>query len=161
MSVNAAALPITVGVGAFLARGDRLLVVRRTYGALRGLWTIPSGYVEPSESVVQTLEREVLEETGVTGLAGPLLSVRHRVAKGANDTFLVFRMDYGSGEPRPDGQEVSAAEFVSMAELASAADSAPFTKAILARAPTARGLHPDPYRPPQPLADGESYLLYL
>ncbi len=150
-----------MGVGAFMTRDDRLLVVRRTYGALRGLWTIPSGYVEPAESVVQTLEREVLEETGIVGRAGSLLGVRHRVAKGANDTFLVFRMDYGSGEAHPDGQEVSAAEFVPMTELATAADAAPFTKAIISRAPGAPGLTPDPYRPPTPLAEGESYLLYL
>ncbi|HLE54836.1 MAG TPA: NUDIX domain-containing protein [Thermoplasmata archaeon] len=161
MSVNVATLPITVGVGAFLTRGDRLLVVRRTYGALKGLWTIPSGYVEPAESVVTTLERELLEETGITGRVGALLGVRHRVAKGINDTFLVFRMEYVSGEARPDGQEVSAAAFVPMSELASAEESAPFTKAMIAHVPTARGLTLNPYRPPGRRVEGESYLLYL
>ncbi len=161
MSLNVATLPITVGVGAFMTRGDRLLVVRRTYGALRGLWTIPSGYVEPAESVVATLEREIQEETGISGRAGPLVGVRHRVAKGMNDTFLIFRMDYVSGEPHPDGQEVSAADFVPMSELASAEDSAPFTKAMVARMPSACGMNLEPYQPPGRRAEGEFYLLYL
>src|SRR5438132_4371822 len=59
MTLNVATLPITVGAGAFLVRDGKLLVVRKTYGPSKGLWTIPSGYVEPRESVVQTIEREV------------------------------------------------------------------------------------------------------
>jgi ADP-ribose pyrophosphatase YjhB (NUDIX family) len=161
MSANVAALPITVGVGGFMVRDGRVLVVRRTYGALKGLWTIPSGYVEPSESAVATLQREVREETDVEGRAGRLLGVRHRVAKDVNDTFLIFEMTYVSGEPRPDGVEVSAAAFVSAEELASSEDSAPFTKAIVERGPRVHGLRLDPYRPPTAGKAGESYLLYL
>ena len=57
MTLNVATLPITVGVGAYLVRDESLLVVRKTYGPWKGLWTIPSGYVEPRESVVATLRR--------------------------------------------------------------------------------------------------------
>jgi len=102
MALNVATLPITVGAGAFLVRDGELLVVRKTYGPSKGLWTIPSGYVEPRESVVQTIEREVTEETGIAGRAGPILGVRNRVTETANDTFLIFSMTYVSGEPRPD-----------------------------------------------------------
>ncbi len=45
MALNVATLPITVGAGAFLVRDGNLLVVRKTYGPSKGLWTIPSGYV--------------------------------------------------------------------------------------------------------------------
>ncbi len=161
MSVNVATLPITVGVGAYMVRDGAALVVRRTYGALKGFWTIPSGYVEPAESAVATLEREVLEETAIRGHGGRLLAVRHRVSEGINDTFLVFEMAYLSGEPAPDGQEVSAAAFVPLEELASSPESAPFTRAIVAKAPTLHGMRLDPYRPPGPKKEGESYLLYL
>lgn len=159
--MNVATLPITVGVGAFMPHDGKLLVVRRTYGALKGQWTIPSGYVEPKESVVATLEREVQEETGIVGRAGDLLGVRHRVADGINDTFLIFRMDYVSGDPRPDGVEVSAAAFVPEAELSAASDSAPFTKAMIERATHVRGMRLSDYRPPTPFKEGESYLLFL
>src|SRR5688500_288579 len=63
MQPKVASLPITVGVGAFLLRDRNLLVVRKTYGPAKGQWTIPSGYVERHESIVNTIEREVKEET--------------------------------------------------------------------------------------------------
>ncbi len=161
MSVNVATLPITVGVGALMVRDGGLLVVKRTYGALKGLWTIPSGYVEPHESVAMTLEREVREETSITGRAGPLVSVRNRVTQDVNDTFLVFSMDYASGEPKPDGVEVSAAAFVPMDELATSPESAPFTKAMIEKGLRARGMRITEYNPPGPRKEGEYYLLYL
>ncbi len=161
MSVNVATLPITVGVGALMVRDGGLLVVKRTYGALKGFWTIPSGYVEPHESVAMTLEREVREETSIAGRAGPLVSVRNRVTKDVNDTFLVFSMDYVSGEPKPDGVEVSAAAFVPMDELATSPESAPFTKAMIEKGLRARGMRITDYAPPGPKKEGEYYLLYL
>ena len=160
MAVNVATLPITVGVGAFLEREGRLLVVKRTYGTIKELWSIPSGYVEPHESVWMTLEREVREETGIVGRAGPLLAMRNRVTQDVNDTFLIFRMDYVSGEPRPDDQEVSAAAFVPLDELRTSPDSAPFTKAAIEKFLRADGMRLDPYAPPAPLKEGEYYLLF-
>ncbi len=160
MSVNVATLPITVGVGALMVRDGKLLVVKRTYSVIKGLWSIPSGYVEPGESVVMTLEREVQEETGIVGRTGNLVAVRNRVALDVNDTFLVFHMAYTSGEPRPDGQEVSAAAFVPLDELRSASDSAPFTKAAIEKLLPADGMCLDAYAPPGPRKEGEFYLLY-
>jgi len=161
MLPNVASLPITVGVGAFLTRGADLLVVRKTYGPSKGVWTIPSGYVERHESIVQTVEREVKEETNIVGRAGPILAVRNRVTETANDTFLVFRMGYVSGQPEPDRQEVSEAAFVPLAELATSAESAPFTRAIVGRLVISEGLHLDPYQPPPGSLSSVAYLLYL
>jgi 8-oxo-dGTP diphosphatase len=160
MLPSVATLPITVGVGAFLVRDDGLLVVRKTYGPSKGQWTIPSGYVERHESIVQSIEREVKEETDVVGRAGPLLAVRNRVTETANDTFLVFRMAYESGRPKPDRQEVSEAAFVPLRELASSDESAPFTQAIVAKLVRAAGLHLDSYGPPSD-PNGPSPIAYL
>jgi len=160
MAVNVATLPITVGVGGFLERDGRLLVVKRTYGAIKGLWSIPSGYVEPHESVLMTLEREVKEETAVVGRAGPLLGVRNRVTQDVNDTFLVFRMEYVSGDPRPDAQEVDAAAFVPMEVLMNSPESAPFTRAAIEKFLRADGMRLDSYLPPGPRKEGEFYLLF-
>ncbi len=160
MALNVATLPITVGVGAVLERDGRLLVVKRTYGAIKGLWSIPSGYVEPHESVLMTLEREVQEETAIVGRAGPLLAMRNRVTQDVNDTFLIFRMAYVSGEPRPDAQEVSAAAFVPLEELRTSPESAPFTRAVIEKLLAADGMRLDSYLPPAPLRAGEYYLLF-
>jgi 8-oxo-dGTP diphosphatase len=162
MALNIASLPITVGVGAFLVRDRALLVVRKTYGPSKGLWTIPSGYVEPRESIAQTVEREVKEETSVVGHAGRILAVRNRVTDTANDTFLVFEMTYEDGPPRPDGVEVSEAAFVPLAELQSSEDSAPFTRAIIPKLAGASGLRLDGYTPPPDAhVSPVAYLLYL
>ena len=161
MLPNVASLPITVGVGAFLTRGADLLVVRKTYGPSKGVWTIPSGYVERHESIIQTVEREVKEETNIVGRAGSMLAVRNRVTETANDTFLVFHVAYVSGRPEPDRNEVSEAAFVPLEELATSTESASFTRAIVAKLTHAEGLHLDPYQPPPDPKDLRAYLLYL
>ena len=161
MLPNVATLPITVGVGAFLVRERGLLVVRKTYGPSKGQWTIPSGYVERHESIAQSVEREVKEETNIVGRTGSLLAVRNRVTEAANDTFLVFRMAYISGRPEPDHDEVSEAAFVPLEELAILAESASFTRAIVAKLTHADGMHLDPYQPPLDPKDLRAYLLYL
>jgi 8-oxo-dGTP diphosphatase len=161
MQPNVASLPITVGVGAFLLRDGDLLVVRKTYGPAKGQWTIPSGYVERHESIVDTIEREVKEETNVVGRAGPILAVRNRVTETANDTFLIFRMTYTSGEPKPDHDEVSESAFQPLSDLAESPDSAAFTRAIIRKLEVAPGLRADPYRPPPESGGHLEYLLYL
>src|SRR2546422_6418576 len=142
-------------------RDGNLLVVRKTYGPSKGMWTIPSGYVEPRESVVQTIEREVTEETGIKGRAGPILGVRNRVTESANDTFLVFAMTYASGEPRPDRVEVSEAAFRPLSELTTSEASAPFTRAIIPKLAQTTGLRLDPYTPTADPAHPLAYLLYV
>ena len=161
MLPNVATLPITVGVGAFLVRDGSLLVVRKTYGPSKGQWTIPSGYVERHESVVETVEREVKEETAIVGRAGPILAVRNRVTDQVNDTFLIFRVAYASGEPTPDRTEVSEAAFVPLAELQSSRESAPFTRAIVPKLVPAEGLHADPYQPPREPKGPIAYRLFI
>ncbi len=161
MDINVARLPITVGVGGFLVHDGKLLVVRKTYGPWKGLWTLPSGYVEPREPITEAIEREVREETGITGRAGVLVAVRNRVTETANDTFLIFTMAYASGDPRPDHAEVSEAAFVPLSDLTISEDSAPFTRAIIPKVVQAPGLRLDSYAPPKGRMDSLAYLLYV
>jgi len=161
MALNVASLPITVAVGAFVIRDGALLVVRRTYGPSKGLWPIPSGYLEPGESVAQAVERDVREETAVVARAESIVGVRNRVAGEANDTFLVFAMAYESGEPRPDGREVSEAAFRPVEELSRSEDSAPFTRAIVPKLVRVRGMRLDAYAPSRDASVTLAYLLYV
>ena len=72
-------------VGAVIARDDgRLLLIQRGNEPGRGLWSLPGGHVEPGESEVDAVAREVLEETGlrvhVAGLAGRVQRGRYDIA---------------------------------------------------------------------------------
>ena len=63
-------------VGAVIEDAGQILLLRRPAGDyMAGLWELPSGKVEPGESFLEALSREVTEETGlvvseVTGYLG-------------------------------------------------------------------------------------------
>lgn len=54
-----------LAVGCLVVDGGRLLLVRRRYEPGRGLWCIPTGYVEYGETPEEGAAREVAEETGL------------------------------------------------------------------------------------------------
>lgn len=54
-------------VGAILVQGDKVLLAqRRSKGHQALLWEFPGGKIEPGETPQATLQREILEELGVT-----------------------------------------------------------------------------------------------
>jgi 8-oxo-dGTP pyrophosphatase MutT (NUDIX family) len=55
----------SIGTGAVVFREGRVLLIERRTGT-RSWWQIPGGYVEVDESIDVAMEREVMEETGVT-----------------------------------------------------------------------------------------------
>jgi 8-oxo-dGTP diphosphatase len=77
----------------------RLLVVQRGHAPNRGVWSVPGGRVEPGESEQAAVVREVVEETGLTVTAGPLLG-RVRIAGDG----VVFTIADFACSPTPPGQ---------------------------------------------------------
>ena len=70
---------VTVAVGVLKDPERRVLVTRRAPHAHQGgLWEFPGGKLEPGESVLEALARELWEELGIE-IEGsePLLSVEH------------------------------------------------------------------------------------
>ncbi|HEX2654982.1 MAG TPA: NUDIX hydrolase [Xanthobacteraceae bacterium] len=55
-----------LAVSAAIIRDDRVLVVRRARKPASGLFTLPGGGVEAGETLVEAVQREVMEETGLT-----------------------------------------------------------------------------------------------
>jgi 8-oxo-dGTP pyrophosphatase MutT (NUDIX family) len=77
--------------GALFVEGDRLLLVRKTYG---NRWDIPGGYVDVGESPAAACERELHEELGIRRAPVRLLVVDWAPADTEGDKLL-WIFDYG------------------------------------------------------------------
>ena len=106
----------TVGAGAVVLQGSRILLVRLTYGWARGRWVIPNGALWACETLAECARRELREETGLAGEPGALVAVRSLASARGTDTFIACAMQ-AAGEPHPDGREVDAASFFDRAGI--------------------------------------------
>jgi 8-oxo-dGTP diphosphatase len=107
---------------AAIFRGGEVLLVERGKGALAGLWSLPGGHIEPSETARAAALREVREETGVDAELAGLLDIHEVILSASNgdlQAHYVIAVFYGrwlSGEPSP-GADARAAGFVPVAEI--------------------------------------------
>lgn len=103
-------------VGVFAAIFDdqgRILLVRRNYGPQN--WTTPGGRLDPSESPLEALRREVAEETGYRVEPGGLIGVYAAPVK--DDLVLFFRVHIVAKDGEPDSREVAEMRFFARDEL--------------------------------------------
>lgn len=68
-------------VGAITFQEDRILLIQRGRKPGIGKWTLPGGVVELGESPIDALNREILEECGITIEVGEVLEVANRVIR--------------------------------------------------------------------------------
>jgi 8-oxo-dGTP diphosphatase len=68
-----------VGVGGVVIDRDRALLVRRAREPALGEWTIPGGLLEVGETLTAAVEREILEETGLTVRVLELIEALERI----------------------------------------------------------------------------------
>jgi len=61
-----------LGIYGVLIRNQRLLLVQKARGPHRGKWDLPGGSVEFGEEPERTLQREFLEETGLSSVQGTI-----------------------------------------------------------------------------------------
>lgn len=95
-----------VVVGCIPEWEDRILLCRRDIEPRKGFWTLPAGYLENGESVVEGARRETLEESGaVMATLEPYMLIDivyiHQV-------YLMFRgkMQTPRFQPTPESAEV-------------------------------------------------------
>lgn len=75
-----------VGIYAIIETGDSVLLVQKSRGPYKSAWDLPGGRPEHGEAILQTLQREVKEETGVK---------INSVTPYINESFLI---EYKDGE---------------------------------------------------------------
>jgi ADP-ribose pyrophosphatase YjhB (NUDIX family) len=88
-----------VGVSVLVEREEKLLLVQRAVEPGRGLWCLPSGFVEAGEPPEEAALREVEEETGIQVSELALLEVVHYTTdfRGAGIN-IVYRGAASNGE---------------------------------------------------------------
>lgn len=106
-----------VGVGAIVMREGKILLIKRGAPPSAGLWAIPGGVQNLGETMKETAEREILEETGITITAKrPVYAFdfieRDETGRIRFHYVVVDLMaDYRSGEPEAADDAVEAGFF--------------------------------------------------
>lgn len=116
-----------LSVSGIVLRDNKVLLVRQSYGSVKGLLTIPGGYLQENEMPDDALEREIFEETSIVVKTRSLVAIRFAL----NDWWAIFTADYISGEPAPDKNENSEAFFLDIDDALSHPDLTYTTKEVL------------------------------
>jgi 8-oxo-dGTP diphosphatase len=98
--------------GVLVRDGGRVLLVQRRYEPFRGLWVVPSGFIEYGEDIRDTAVREVREETGLEVEIDSLHAVESCRDDPRGDTVVVlFGGRVVGGELRAGDDAIGAAFF--------------------------------------------------
>jgi ADP-ribose pyrophosphatase YjhB (NUDIX family) len=95
--------------GVLVMKDGKLLLVKRRYEPYRGLWVMPSGYIEYQESVSETAVREVEEEAGIRVELDGIYAVESCFDDPRGNTVLVLYRGHitgGSLKAGDDAEEV-------------------------------------------------------
>ena len=133
-------------VGGVCLRDGKVLLARHTYGAGKGMFIIPGGYVDFGETPEETLVREYQEETGITVKAGKLLGMRFS----AKDWYAVFEAIYIEGEARSDGDENDQVVWMDPQEALANENVPELTKKMISCAVSGKGFELTPYNSKTP-----------
>ena len=105
---------IAPAIMALVRRGNEFLLARSPHFA-PGMYSALAGFVEPGETLEQTLVREVKEEVGIE-----VSNLRYFASQPwpfPHSLMVAFHCDYAGGELRPDHTEIEAADWFSANRL--------------------------------------------
>ena len=100
---------VKAGVAGVILRGNRIVMVRRKYGANKGKWCIPCGNVEAGEDVRTAVRREIEEETGLDVEVGDVvdvLSTHHSPERSVVGVWFLVKEKGGHLAAGDDASEV-------------------------------------------------------
>lgn len=91
-----------------IRKGDKILLARSPHFR-DGMYSVLAGFVEPGETLEQTVHREVMEEVGIT-----IKNLRYFASEPwpfPNSLMIGFTADYDQGEITIDNNEIVAADW--------------------------------------------------
>jgi mutator protein MutT len=119
-----------IGVYALIKKEDKILLIKKSRGSSIGKLDLPGGGFEFGETPLETLHREVKEETGLTVAKAELLDVlsknnTYKNAEGEEKTIhhigILYQTEIESNEDQlknfADGEDSLGAEWVEISSL--------------------------------------------
>ena len=106
--------PISPAIITAIEKNGKLLLAHNT-AWIENRFSIIAGFVEPGERLEETVRREIREEVGIE-----VKNIKYFGSQTwpfPNSLMLGFTADYLSGEVKPDGVEISNADFYSPDEI--------------------------------------------
>ena len=110
-------MPVKVGVGVLVRKGDKVALVKRSGSYGSGTWSPPGGHVEFGESVIETARRETMEEIGTEIENLEVLGFTEDIAKDNHYVTVWVRSDWASGELKISDTEFTESGFFKMDDL--------------------------------------------
>ncbi|HVO77102.1 MAG TPA: NUDIX hydrolase [Candidatus Bathyarchaeia archaeon] len=104
-------------VGVLVVEDGRVLLVKRRFDPYRGLWSIPSGFIEYDEDVRSTGVREALEETGLAVEIVSLHAVESCFDDPRGNTLLVLYRARVTGGTLAAGDDAEEVRFFPLGDL--------------------------------------------
>ncbi len=108
--------PLSSAAGVMLKDG-RLLLIKRGVEPAKGKWSLPSGFIEESETPEEGCMREVLEETGLRTIVTKLLGVYHVNSKMYGDVMIITYLLEETGGTLEAGGDAADARYFNMEEV--------------------------------------------
>ncbi|CAG0939382.1 diadenosine hexaphosphate hydrolase (ATP-forming) [Candidatus Brocadiaceae bacterium] len=92
-------------VGVVIENGDEILLIKKGRGIFKGQWCIPGGKIECGEQIIETIHREVFEETNVYVSNPQFITFQEYIDKQISEklkhfVFFNFKVNYVKGEPK-------------------------------------------------------------
>lgn len=112
---------VWLGVCAIIVNeAQQWLVVKKTYSGLKGVWSLPAGFVQEGETIDMAAVREAKEETGIDIRIEGLVGFRSGVIRGEisdNMAMLLAKPLDGSQKIIIQEREIELAEWLTPEEL--------------------------------------------
>ena len=89
-----------IRVGVVVERDGALLLVRHEKPGREPYWVLPGGRLEPGETIPESAERELLEETSLKGRFAGVLYVSEFLREGRHTVDVTTWVEVPNGEPR-------------------------------------------------------------